>query len=213
MTLRVQDRIKSLAIVLVYVLICQYALPLAHAQEPPPAGLNIVIIEGEGATDNARHHISREPIIRVEDDNHKPIAGAAVVFTLPTEGTTGVFANGSQTLIVTTNSNGLAVGKGMRVNLVSGKLVVHVSASYRGLTARTTINQTNEGVAGVKSSSGGHSKLVVILVVVAAAAGGGAYYFATHKSGSSTSSSTTPSSPSSTAISLTPGSGIIIGPH
>lgn len=172
-----------------------------------------MVVEGEGAIDNARQRVTREPVVRIEDDNHKPIAGATVVFTLPTEGTTGTFANGSQTLIMTTESNGVAAVKGLRVNQVSGKLVIHVSASYRGLTARTTINQTNEGVPGAKSSTGGGSgtKVLVILAIVGAAAGGGAY-FLTRKSGNSSSSSnTTP--PPAVGIGLTPGTGAILGPH
>lgn len=216
MKIQFEYRIKSLAVGLVFAVFCQYAAPPVGAQEvPPPAGLNIVIVEGEGAINNARQRVNREPIVRVEDDNHKPIAGAAVVFTLPTEGTTGVWANGSRALAVNTNSDGVAVGKGLRVNAVSGKLAILVSASYRGLTARASINQTNEGIPGAKSSTagGGHGKLIVILAVVAAAAGGGAYY-ATHKSSSSSPSTpNSPSSPSATPIGISAGSSTIIGPH
>jgi hypothetical protein len=205
-----QYRMESAAIILAIVLIFQSAASPVRAQDLPPAGLNVVVVEGEGFVNYAREHAVHEPIIRVEDENHKPVAGASVVFTLPTEDTTGVFANGSQTYIATTDSNGLAVGKGMRLNLVSGKLVIHVTASYHSLSARTTINQTNEGVAGAKSSSGGgHGKLVAILAVVAAAAGGGAYY-ATHRSGTP-STSVTSTTPPPAAIGITAGSSTIVG--
>jgi len=207
------NQMKQLAIVLVFLLICQSAALPLRAQELPPSRLNIVVIEGEGIVNNARQHAIHEPIVRVEDDQHQPIAGASVVFTLPTEDTTGVFANGSQTLIATTDSSGVAVGKGMRLNMVSGKLVIHVTASYRGLSARTTINQTNEGVTGAKASTGGrHGKVIVILAVVAAAAGGGAYY-ATHRGGTPTTIATTPTPPAATpAIGITAGNSSIIGP-
>ncbi len=170
-----------------------------------------MVVEGEGIVNHAREHAIHEPIVRVEDDKHQPVAGASVVFTLPTEGTTGVFANGSQTLIVPTDKSGLAAGKGMRLNLVSGKLVIHVTATYRGLSARTNISQTNEGVNGAKASTGGsHSKVIVILAVVAAAAGGGAYY-ATHRGGTaSTPPPTQP--PPTTSIGITAGKSSIIGP-
>jgi hypothetical protein len=209
-----QTRLKSLAIFLAFILICQLIAVPVHAQEPPPNGLNIVVVEGEGVANVAREHAVHEPIVRVEDNDHRPIAGASVVFTLPTDNTTGIFANGSKTLIVTTGADGLAVGKGMRINLVTGKLMVHVTASFRGLSADTRINQTNEGVAGAKSSpgGGGHGKLIVILAVVAAAAGGGAYY-ATHRGGSTSTGSTTPPPTGPAAIGITAGSSSIIGPH
>ena len=212
MNTRVHIPMKSLAIALGGFIICQYFVSLARSQDTlPPSGLNIVIVEGEGAVNNSRQHVSREPIVRIEDDNHKPISGAAVVFTLPTEGTTGVFGNGSQTLIVNTNSSGLAVGKGLKVNSVSGNLPIHVSASFRGLTAGATVNETNEGVPGAKASTGGgHTKLIVVLAIVGAAAAGGGAYFATHKNSSSSSTTTTTST--STAIGITNGTTVIIGP-
>src|SRR5271166_3103367 len=66
--------------------------------------LIINVVEGEGALNNIKQRVNREPIVQVEDENHKPIAGAAVVFFLPTTGPGGTFANGSQTLTVTTDS-------------------------------------------------------------------------------------------------------------
>ena len=57
--------------------------------------LNLVIVEGEGAINNIRQRTAREPIVQVEDENHRPVAGAAVVFALPSNGASGVFANGA----------------------------------------------------------------------------------------------------------------------
>ena len=58
------------------------------------------------AINNIRQRVSREPVVQVEDENHKPVAGAVVVFTLPTEGATGEFGNGSKNLTVTTDAQG-----------------------------------------------------------------------------------------------------------
>jgi hypothetical protein len=209
---RLHGSLKSVSYGLSFLLIFQFFTRAAGAQVP--ASLNIVVLEGEGATNNARQHIVHEPVVRVEDETHKPIVGAAVVFTLPTEGATGLFSHGSQTITVITDDNGRAAGKGMRVNQVSGKLPIHVTASYRGLSERTIINEMNEGVPGAKADigrGGGHGKWIAILVIAGAAAGGGAY-FATHQSGSNPGSSSIPP-PASVSIGLTPGTGIIIGPH
>ena len=186
--------------------------PILRAQTLPTQ-LNIVVVEGEGAINNARQRVTREPIIRIEDENHKPIAGAAVVFTLPTEGATGEFGNGSKNLTIMTDKQGLATAHGLKLNGLPGKVPIQVNASYRGLTARTTISQSSVLPPGAKASAGGggHGTLIAILVVVGAAAAGGGAYFATHKSGSSAPPVATPSGP--TPIGITPGTGTIVGGH
>ena len=180
-----------------------------------PGELNIIVVQGEGAINHVRQSASGEPTIRVEDEKHQPIAGATVVFTLPTEGATGQFANGSKMLVITTDAQGRAAAAGLKVNEYPGKLVILVGVSYRGLRARTNITQFDEGppVAQKAGGKGGHGKLIAILVVVGGAAAGGGAYFATHKNGaaSTTGSGVTPTGPA--AIGLTPGTPTIIGPH
>src|ERR1700680_383356 len=60
---------------LVSVLVAVFAVPL------PPAlaqqALNLVVVQGEGAINNVRQRTARDPIVPVEDQNHKTIAGAA----------------------------------------------------------------------------------------------------------------------------------------
>ena len=69
--------------------------PLIHAQNAAPM-LNIVIVEGDGAINNIKQRTAREPIVQVEDQNHKPVAGAAVIFALPGQGAGGTFAERQQ---------------------------------------------------------------------------------------------------------------------
>ena len=47
---------------------------LARAAATPP---RIEVVEGDGAINNIRQRTAREPIVQVEDENHKPVAGAA----------------------------------------------------------------------------------------------------------------------------------------
>jgi len=105
--------------------------------------LNLVVVEGEGAINNIRLRTAREPIVQVQDENHKPVAGAIVTFTMPSRGASGVFANGSQTLTVTTDQQGQAVARGLKPNGVKGQVKIRVNANSRGQTATTTITQTN----------------------------------------------------------------------
>ena len=92
--------------------------------------LNIVIVEGEGAVNNIRQRLAREPMVQVTDENRKPVAGAAVVFLLPNQGAGGTFANGARTLTTLTDANGNAVARGIQANRLTGQYQVRVTASF-----------------------------------------------------------------------------------
>src|SRR5262249_6890886 len=209
MTTHLRYWTKSFALGLSFLI----SLPPAPAQTPLPTELNIVVVEGEGAINNVRQRVAREPVVRVEDENDKPIAGVAVVFTLPTEGATGEFGNGAKSLTMMTDSQGRATAQGLRLNQIAGKIPIHINASYRGLTARTSITQFSvlpPGAKAASSSGGGHGGLIAVLVVLGAAAAGGGAYFA-NRSNSSSSAGTPP--PTVTPIGITPGTGTIVGGH
>src|SRR5690242_19189293 len=193
---------RVLAAGLSYLLIFQI-LP-ASAQDQ--GGLNLVIVEGEGAINNIRQRTAREPIVQVEDENHKPIAGAAVVFLLPDQGASGVFANGARTLTVSTDAQGRAVAHGFHPNGVSGKLQMRVTASYQGKSANATISQTNMAGAAAAGAAGAgiSAKLIAIIAIAGAAAAGGAIA-ATRGGGHSTTATQT--------TTITPGTGTVGAPH
>src|SRR2546422_5597094 len=178
------------------------------AQEPGSTPkLNLVIVEGEGAINNIRQRTAREPIVQVEDQNHKPVAGAVVVFLLPDHGASGVFANGSHTLTVVSDAQGRAAARGLKPNNVQGQVQMHVTASHNGQVANATITQTNAitAAAGAAAAGAGISaKLIAVLVIAGAAAAGGAVA-ATRSGGSST--------PAVTPITITPGAGTVGAPH
>lgn len=157
----------------------------ASAQNQVAPMLNLIVVEGEGAINNIRQRTAREPIVQVQDENHRPVAGAIVTFTLPGRGASGVFGNGSQTLTVTTDQQGQAVARGLRPNTVRGQMQIRVNANYRGQTASVTITQTNAIIGAAAGAAAGGAisgKLIAILAVVGAAAAGGAVY-ATHNGG------------------------------
>ncbi len=197
---------KALSAWLSAVICIQLVLPPANAQNPP-AGLNLVVVSGEGAINNLGGRAD-DPVVKVEDENHNPIAGAAVVFTVPTEGASGEFPKGEKSVIVMSDRQGLATAQGLKANQVAGRLQIHVNASYRGRTARTNITQFNMAVPG-KRAGGGSGKKVAIILAIAGAAGGGIAAATLGKGGSSAS---LPAAPAP-AISITPGTGTIGPPH
>jgi hypothetical protein len=208
-------RMKALCTGLSAVICVQFVFPPAWAQNPPaetnpPAELNIVVIDGEGAINNIGQRALHDPVVRVEDENHKPVSGAAVVFSVPTEGASGEFTKGEKNLVVTTDHQGQATAQGLKVNQVAGRLPIHVTASYRGKTARTNITQFNMAVPGKKAGGGSGKKVAIILVIAGAAAGGG---IAAATLGGKSSSSAVSPLPPITPITITPGTGTIGPPH
>jgi len=161
-------------------------------------GLSINIVEGEGAINNIRQRVNREPIVQVEDQNHKPVAGAVVIFFLPGQGASGTFPDGSRMLMTVTDNQGRATARGIRPNNQSGPMQIRITASFQGLTASSVITQSNAAGAGAAASAGlsAGAKWAIILGIAGAAAAGGVIA-ATHGGGSS--SSTPP------PITITPG--------
>ena len=177
------------------------AAPAAFTQQ----ALNLVVVEGEGAINNVRQRTARDPIVRVEDENHKPVAGAAVVFLLPSQGASGTFAGGVQTLTVMSNNQGLAVARGLKPNGVQGQYQIRVNASFQGKTASVSITQTNALAAAAAAGAAGISgKLIAILVIAGGAAAAGAVV-ATRGGNSS--------SPTVAPTTVTAGAGTVGPPH
>jgi hypothetical protein len=178
-----------------------------EAQTPAPR-LNLVIVEGEGAINNIKQRTAREPIVQVEDENHKPIAGAAVVFALPSNGASGAFGSSGQTLTTVSDAQGRAVGRGLRPNNVQGQYRIHVTASKDGQTATADIAMSNALAAGAAAGAAGVSgKLIAILAIAGGALAGGLVY-ATRGSGNGNGNTTTP-----TNTTVTPGTGQVGPPR
>src|SRR3982751_4866145 len=114
---------RTLSVALTFC-VCSQLFSAPGLAQNPPEEIKLVIIDGEGAVNNVGQRSTRDPSVRVEDENQKPVAGAAVVFTLPADGPSGQFANGEKTLIVTTDDRGVAVASNLKLNQIAGKLPI-----------------------------------------------------------------------------------------
>ena len=152
-----------------------------------PAALKVVILGGEGAINLIKMRVSRTPMVQVVDENNKPVAGAMVMFTVPDSGASGTFADGSKTHIAYTNSAGKVSAVGLKANAIVGNFKINVNASFKGLTASSSLSQTNivavaAGVGGGTAAGkaagvavGGISKtLIAVIAIVGGAAAAGA---------------------------------------
>ena len=148
----------------------------AQSPAPPTPALRIVILEGEDVSNNIKERTAREPIIQVEDENHKPVAGAAVLFTIQSgTGHAGAsFLNGAKTFSGQTDANGQITAKGFHPNGHTGQFHVNVTASKGQLVSHSTINQTNMAAATSSATSltvpGFVATHVALVSVVAAGA-------------------------------------------
>lgn len=176
----------------------------ALAQDPAPQKLNIVVVEGEGAINNIRQRVAREPIVQVEDENRKPVAGASVVFLLPSQGASGTFTGGTKMLTVLTDQNGRAVMRGFTPNNVTGKMEIRVTASNRGVQSSATITQTNAALAAAGAAAGS-GKLIAILVAVGGAAAAGVAVAATRGNNNGNPGGGTTGPPPATPTVISPG--------
>jgi hypothetical protein len=153
------------------------------AQDQEPTKLNISILEGEGSINNIRQRVTREAMVQVDDENHKPVAGATVTFFLPEHGASGLFSNGSRSLTVMTDNTGRAAAQGIVPNKVAGDMQIRVVARFKNLDADTIIHQQN--AAGAGAASGAISGKVLAIILVAAAGVAGGVVAATRGGGSS----------------------------
>lgn len=148
----------------------------AQQPAPPMPVLKIVILEGEDVSNNIKERTAREPIVQVEDENHKPVAGAAVVFSIDSGGghAGATFLNGAKTFSGKTDANGRIVAHGFHPNGHTGQFHINVTASKGPLTTHTSIAQTNMAAASSGATTatvpGFVATHVALLSVVAAGA-------------------------------------------
>lgn len=145
------------------------------------SGIEINVLEGEGAINNVRAHTAHDPLIEIRDRTGALVAGATVTFQLPASGAGGAFPETGGSLVTHTDEHGQAVARGLRPNAVPGPFEIRVTASYQGQSVSSIINQTNATPVETKST-----KKYWIIGLVAGAGAAGALA-ATHGSKSATS--------------------------
>jgi hypothetical protein len=109
----------------------------ATASEP-----KIVVLDGDEGVNVVKKKIAVSPVVEVRDQNDLPIAGAAVVFSLPKSGPGGLFANGTKELSLVSDPLGRAAMGQLRPS-GKGAFQITVRATYKDRTATAAISQTN----------------------------------------------------------------------
>lgn len=104
--------------------------------------LFIAVVE-EPPLNDIRGRTAREPIVKLEDKNHKPVAGMALTFTLPNRGPSGEFDGGTLTFSTSTGPDGHATATGFKPNNVIGKYKIRISIQDGKSRLTAIIKQRN----------------------------------------------------------------------
>jgi len=165
--------LRGLSLALACLLLLQSLPASLRAQAVSASKLKIMILDGEGAINSIKLGTAREPIVQVQDENDRPVAGAMVVFTLPDHGASGVFADGTKSLIVHTDTKGQAIARGLKPNQTPGQFKIRVDVSHQGTTTSSAVTQSN-ALSATVAAGGISGKLIAILAIVGGAVAAGA---------------------------------------
>jgi hypothetical protein len=173
---------------------------------PKNRGLDITVVDGEGASHIVAKRSSSKVIVQVRDEKNQLLEGAVVTFIAPADGPSVYFSNGLRTVTVMSDSEGRARAPSMRA-VNSGSFSLQVSASFRGQMVSTSISQTNYASAAAakgkatpgqpdqpvanKGKSGLSGTALAIIIGAGAAAAVGIGVGLGHKGSSSTTTTST----------------------
>ena len=177
---------QALSLAAVFLLV---HMTVAEAQEPQPSaagGLTITIIDGDNAIMNVRQRVNREAIVQVEDENHRPVAGALILFTAPGNGPSATFINGANNISLVTDQQGRVALRGITPNKANGKFEIRIKASKNGQTAVAVLTMTNLLRGGSTPHAKVSTKAIVTIVAIAAVAIGIGIAVGTNGGGSTT---------------------------
>lgn len=143
-----------------------------------PAALKVALIEGEGAVYPVGSKATRGVTVKVTDDAGRPVEGATVSFSLPSDGPGGVFASGARTEVATTHADGAAAVWGMQWNRTPGAFGILITAAKGQARGGITCPQSLAVGAAPnprpsRIGAGGHKWLWITLAAVGGAAGAG----------------------------------------
>ncbi|MEZ5353296.1 MAG: hypothetical protein R2762_11720 [Bryobacteraceae bacterium] len=137
--------------------------------------LKIEILEGEGAFHDTKRRVGSDIAVVVKNERGDAVSNAEVIFTVPSFGAGGAYADGSNSFKALTDDQGRARSMGFKPNQLDGRFNVKVTASSPGRQGQVVVSQTNsravKAIAAPGAGGGGKSKLILGLVGTGATVG------------------------------------------
>jgi hypothetical protein len=116
----------------------------AESQQAAPQGqLKIEVPQGDDGNHQTNTRYAAGIVIVVKDEMDRPVPGAQVVLTLPSDGAGAVFVNGAKTTQALTKADGSTQIAGLRANNIRGSFAIRATASFGGETVTMPIKETN----------------------------------------------------------------------
>jgi len=160
--------------------------------------IEIVMLQGEGAFNDAKRRPPTELEVEVRNSRGAPLAGVPVTFTLPRFGAGGVFDGGQLTSTVTTDQLGRAATR-FRPNTTEGRFHIRIAASHDSEEASALMVQTNTLAASRPDSQ--PSKFGIKKLLLLGASGAAmATILSTRRGSGASSGSTAPPVPTTASI-------------
>jgi len=135
------------------------------------SGIEVVVLEGDGATNSLAGKSLHPVTIMVQDSAKRPLEGAAVSVILPASGAGGSFGNGSTIETRRTSRDGRVTFSGMHARNLSGSFRADVRVLSQGQRGAAAFSQTNAEIAGPAESKWTNKRAMFMLAVIAAGVG------------------------------------------
>ena len=179
---------RAVAFVTAFMLLAMNLPAEQTPQTPAPGKITLVVVGGNDVINNIKQRTSQATIVEVQDENHRPVAGAAVSFLLPNSGPGGTFAGGARSISVVTGPNGQATMPRMTMNQLAGRYEIHVNASFQGQQANVVIPQQSVAAPPAPGHAGVSAKVIGVIAGAAAAGAATGIYLAVRGGGTPTGS-------------------------
>jgi len=176
--------------------------------QQPAGALTIVILKGEGGRNSIKTR-TNEPIqLEVRDAQGKPLAGAQVIFQLPSFGASGSFPGGQLSTRTVSGPSGQAMMSGFVPNDIEGRFNIKITADSGTQTGSLVVEQIN-----VASLPADKPKSHAGLWIAIAAGAGGAIAAGVLAGGGKGSSGGGSSAPPAPTVTISTGTLTVGGPH
>ena len=148
-----------------------FALLTAGLPAQTPSGIEVVVLEGDGATNSLAGKSLHPVTILVQDSAKRPIEGAAVSLILPANGAGGSFGYGNTIETKHSSREGRVTFSGMHSRNVAGSFRAEVRASRGGQRGAAGFTQTNAEIDAPPQSRWTNKRTLIMLGVIAAGVG------------------------------------------
>ncbi len=184
-------------------LVLTFALMTAGLPAQTSSGLDVIVLEGDGATNSLAEHSLHPVTILVQNSAKRPMDGVTVSLVLPANGAGGHFRDSNTIETKRTNREGRVTFSGMHSRNLAGPFRAEVRATSGTMRGAASLSQTNAETGTPARGRWTNQRTLIMVGVLAAGVGIGLGVGLHNSSGSGTPAGYT----------VTPGGPVITAPR